>query len=174
MPSEPDPAGRSPKRATEIVPVPGMGAVQLTSSGPASIVTKLQLYGRTTVTPHGHGERMDRAVRSEFGGPERRHDGAEQPTRAEALVQLRGFTVTGALDHLEFSLAPASGEGPPTLVVDLSQASHLSSTTVEALLWIERCATARGIDVAIRNASPIALDTMQHTGLVDLVAGQNV
>lgn len=76
----------------------------------------------------------------------------------------------GALDDLEFSLAAALAEAPLTLAIDMSRVSRLSSTTVAALLWIRRCATARGIDVVLRNASASTVDTMQRTGLIGLLA----
>lgn len=85
-------------------------------------------------------------------------------------MRLHTLTLTGALDDLEFSLATAPGKGTLTLTVDLSRVSHPSPTTVAALLWIKRCATARGIAVAVRNASPDALHTLQHTGLLRLMA----
>jgi anti-anti-sigma regulatory factor len=112
---------------------------------------------------------MDRIVGTGSGVSGRGHYGHEQPTRAEALVRLSEFPLMGALDDVEFSLAAALEKGPLTIAIDMSRLSHLSPTTVAALLWIKRCSTARGIDVVLRNPSPTTVDMMQRTGLLGLL-----
>ncbi|GAW52252.1 hypothetical protein PD653_3496 [Nocardioides sp. PD653] len=56
--------------------------------------------------------------------------------------------------------------GPRTLEVDLSEISHLSSTTVTTLLWIQRRCSVRGVRVVICAASNRNFSALRRIGLV--------
>lgn len=95
-----------------------------------------------------------------------RPGGPGTPTVATSVVRLRDITLAGALEEVELGLAAALAERPSTIAVDMSSVGQLSSTTVAALLWIRRCSKARGVEVALRNASPGVLDRLQRAGVL--------
>lgn len=59
--------------------------------------------------------------------------------------------------------------GPRTVVVDMSEISHVSSATVSALLWTVRRCSGHGIAVVLRDPSRRCLRTFRRAGLLSVV-----
>lgn len=83
-----------------------------------------------------------------------------------AYVRLGETAPAVALDGLDRRLDLALRDGPGTMVVDLSEVAHVSSTTIAALLWIKRRCSARAIEVLLLGPSRRSLDTLERVGLL--------
>ena len=111
---------------------------------------------------------MERTGNHDFGVQAAR----ARPTRAEALAQLGAITVVGALRDLRFTLTDRRMDGTSTLAVDMTRVRDLTPETVAALLWISRCAQARGITFELHNSSPRIVERLQRVGLTSAIAGR--
>lgn len=61
--------------------------------------------------------------------------------------------------------------GPRKLVVDMSEGVHLSSSTIAALMWIRRRASARGVELVLGDADRRVVETLLRTGVLDAPRG---
>lgn len=86
-----------------------------------------------------------------------------------AVVPLRDAGPTPALEDIQRRVDSALRTAPRALVVDMSSVTAVSSTTVAALLWINRRCCSRGVEPSVRGASRRSLDTMKKVGLLDVM-----
>jgi anti-anti-sigma regulatory factor len=91
----------------------------------------------------------------------------------EMVIRLESTRMTHALHDLDRRLDLVLGEGPRTLVLDMSVAP-VSSTTIAALLWTRRRCSSRGVRLVLRNPSRRCLDTLRRVGLLGSLAVEPV
>ncbi len=90
--------------------------------------------------------------------------------REVAVVRLPDAGLTPVIDYVEAQLDSFLETGPHRVVVDMAKVRRLSSTTIAALLWVNRCCSARGIEVRLRCVSRGHVDTLGRIGLLDALA----
>jgi ABC-type transporter Mla MlaB component len=110
----------------------------------------------------------DRALRGSAGHLTPRRGCADiEPGGQVAVVRLPDAGLTPVIDHVQEQLNSFLETGPHRVVVDMAKVKRVSSTTVAALLWLNRCCSARGIEVRLRRASRGHVDTLARIGLLD-------
>jgi anti-anti-sigma regulatory factor len=87
-------------------------------------------------------------------------------TTDQAVLEMPGPGIH-CLEDVQRQVDALLERGPSILVVDLSQATHTSSSAIAALMCVRRRASARGVEVALRAADPRLVDTLQRSGLLD-------
>ncbi len=87
------------------------------------------------------------------------------------VVALADDRLLEDLVALQWHLEDVLGDGPPTVVVDLSGVSALSSPVIRALLRTRRRVRARGGRVALQGLSRQGMDVLERTGLRPLFDG---
>ncbi len=92
------------------------------------------------------------------------------PRDESLVIRLQDMGLMPALDHVPAALEAIVEAGPRTVVVDMSELSRLSSTTVAALLLIKRRCRLRGTEVFLRSPSSESLAMLQRVGLVTVTS----
>jgi hypothetical protein len=72
-----------------------------------------------------------------------------------------------ALDDVQSRLDALLEDGPRVLVVELPDVAQLSSSMFAALMWVHRCAWARGVDVVLQAPDRRLVNTLRNSGLLD-------
>lgn len=81
------------------------------------------------------------------------------------VVSLNDECLLNGLAELRWQLRQQLDDGTATVVVDISEVEHLSSTTVAALLFARRHTRARGGKVVLRGPTRRSLEMLTRTGL---------
>lgn len=84
----------------------------------------------------------------------------------EQVITLGACGLMPALERVHEEVEARLTLGPRCLVVDVSEISDLSSTTVAALLWIRRRCSERGVEVALRGVAGRHRDALLRIGFV--------
>ena len=84
----------------------------------------------------------------------------------EAVIKLNDVGSVRVLDDVQWRLDTLLETGARTVVVDMSEVGHLSSRTIAALLWVQRCCAARGVDMMLRQPSRRSVDTLERSGIL--------
>lgn len=83
----------------------------------------------------------------------------------DLVIDLRGEVDDVSAPHLWSCLEIELGQGPPRVVLDLSQVSFLSSAGVTVIIRLLRQLADTGGDLVIRSPSPTAQRVLDVTGL---------
>ncbi|WP_432519245.1 STAS domain-containing protein [Kineococcus sp. SYSU DK006] len=94
--------------------------------------------------------------------------GAAAAGDGTAVLVLREEWLRQGVGTLRRELAEALEAGTRTLVVDVCEVQHLSSTVVALLLRAKRCCRARGGRVVLRGLGRAEVDVLHRTGLSPL------
>lgn len=81
------------------------------------------------------------------------------------VIALDDASLREGISDLRWRLDHLLADGQPTLVIDISRVSSLSSASVAAMLWAKRRCQARQARVVVRGPSRRSLDLLRRTGL---------
>jgi anti-anti-sigma factor len=93
----------------------------------------------------------------------------DSPAGSATTLALTDDCLLLRLADLRWHLDELLGDGPTTLVVDVTGLSQLSSATLAGLLWAQRRCQARGGCVVLRGADHRCRDKIARTGLGDVL-----
>lgn len=117
----------------------------------------------------GRIEPEPKAPRPERGltSPQEPEGPAASDRTCEAVVRLCDAGLQRGLDDLQERLDFLLEQGPSTLVVDMSDVGHVSSTTVTALLWVRRRCSERSVHMVLRPPPHRSFNRLVRIGLLD-------
>jgi anti-sigma B factor antagonist len=89
----------------------------------------------------------------------------QQPTNQTIVLTLHGDIDYATAAELRAAISAAATRQPPTIVIDLSDVELIDDTAVGTLIVGNRICRQLGIDLAVRNPSPLIqrLLGMTHT-----------
>lgn len=88
----------------------------------------------------------------------------------EVVLELPCSGQADRIDEVQHRVEVLLEDGPRTLVVDMSDGVSLSSSTIAALMWVRRRASARGVEVVLGDADRRVVETLLRSGLIGALA----
>lgn len=94
----------------------------------------------------------------------------DQRGTGQVVLELQCSGQVDRLDEVQRRVDALLEHGPRTLVVDLSEGVLPSSSTISALMWVRRRASARGVEMVLGDADRRVVETLLRSGVIGALA----